>query len=220
VFTVTIIKRACPMCGGDVKGNEQMQYLCKDCMILYRHSELESLYKDLNIMTPQSSEMKIGLFIGRFQPFHSGHLWAIQQIMRECEKVIVGIGSSQYKRTAINPFSADERKEMIETSLKAEGVSCTIFNIDDVNDDSRWVDHVKKIIPHFDIVYTGSPLSKQLFTEKGCFVNTIQRHKNISASEVRVRIQKDMDYDELVPKSVADFLKLIDAKSILEKASS
>jgi len=56
----------------------------------------------------------IALFIGRFQPFHSGHLDAIKQISEE--EIIIGIGSSQYSKTEENPYSFEERKKMIKKS--------------------------------------------------------------------------------------------------------
>lgn len=143
--------------------------------------------------------MSIGLFIGRFQPFHKGHLWAIREILKDCDTVIIGIGSSQHKRTPTNPFTTDERKDILTDALKkAEIDRFSVFLIPDINDDGHWVNHVNKIIPKFDYVYTGSPLSRKLFTEKGYIVKILSRHRNISASEVRLRIHKGLEWKELV----------------------
>ncbi|HDM88409.1 MAG TPA: nicotinamide-nucleotide adenylyltransferase, partial [Candidatus Bathyarchaeota archaeon] len=43
--------------------------------------------------------MRRGLFIGRFQPPHLGHLHAIKQALEECDELIIVIGSSQYSHT-------------------------------------------------------------------------------------------------------------------------
>jgi nicotinamide-nucleotide adenylyltransferase len=40
--------------------------------------------------------LRRGLLIGRFQPFHIGHLKAIEQATSENDEVIIGIGSAQY----------------------------------------------------------------------------------------------------------------------------
>ena len=61
---------------------------------------------------------KTGLFIGRFQPFHNGHLKAIENILEVCEKVIIVIGSAQEKNTPKNPFSSTQRVEMIKAVLE------------------------------------------------------------------------------------------------------
>jgi len=57
------------------------------------------------------------LLIGRFQPFHKGHLQLIQDVCAEYGEVIIGMGSSQYGNTLENPFTSDERKLMIRESL-------------------------------------------------------------------------------------------------------
>ena len=58
------------------------------------------------------------LLIGRFQPFHNGHLKIIQNLSKEFSEVIIGIGSSQYAHALENPFTADERILMIKKSLE------------------------------------------------------------------------------------------------------
>ena len=54
-----------------------------------------------------------GLLIGRFQPFHLGHLDALKFALSKVEKLWIGIGSSNKPNQKQNPFSADERKQMI-----------------------------------------------------------------------------------------------------------
>jgi len=152
----------------------------------------------------------IGLFIGRFQPFHKGHLWAIKEILKVCDKVIIGIGSSQYSKQSVNPYSADERRDMINACLKQNNISeYAIFEVTDIHNDDEWVSHVKKIVPKFDAVYSGSPLSKLLFTQEGYIVQNLPRYKNISASEVRLRAQKKMDWKELLDNTVVEIVTAI-----------
>ena len=163
--------------------------------------------------------MAIGLFIGRFQPFHKGHLWAVKNILKECDKVIIGIGSSQYSRTATNPFTMDERKDIIVECLKEHNIrDYAIFSVPDVHDDNEWVRHVQRIIPHFDFVYTGSPLSRKLFTESGYVIKDLPRYKNISASEIRLRMTKGLNWEEMVP--CPKMLKRMNAIVKVKKFSS
>src|SRR3989339_862193 len=114
----------------------------------------------------------IALFIGRFQPFHSGHLDAIKQISEE--EIIVGIGSSQYSKTEENPYSFEERKKMIKKSLAGLNINYRIIAIPDIHDAKNWVAHVKKIVGKFDVVYTGNNFVKQLFEEKKYKVKPIK----------------------------------------------
>src|SRR5207245_2773190 len=62
------------------------------------------------------------LFVGRFQPFHRGHLATVRRILETNDEIIVGIGSAQYSHTGENPFTAGERYEMIKRALDAEEI--------------------------------------------------------------------------------------------------
>ncbi|MHA1969657.1 MAG: nicotinamide-nucleotide adenylyltransferase, partial [Candidatus Hodarchaeales archaeon] len=108
------------------------------------------------------------LFIGRFQPFHIGHLKVLQNTSIKYDEIIIGIGSSQYSHNRNNPFTADERKIMVEMSLKKVGISnFKIILIPDIHNPPKWVDHVLSIFTDFDIVITNNKLTKSLFSEKG-----------------------------------------------------
>ncbi|MFQ5883533.1 MAG: adenylyltransferase/cytidyltransferase family protein, partial [Thermoplasmata archaeon] len=45
------------------------------------------------------------LLVGRFQPFHRGHLAMVRRILEDHSGIIFGVGSSQSKDTEKNPFS-------------------------------------------------------------------------------------------------------------------
>ena len=49
------------------------------------------------------------LFIGRFQPFHKGHLSAVKWIAARSSKVIIAIGSAEKENEPKNTFSEKER---------------------------------------------------------------------------------------------------------------
>lgn len=60
------------------------------------------------------------VFIGRFQPFHRGHLSVVQQGLEQSRQLIVLIGSAHQPRNPRNPWSYDEREQMIRASLTEE----------------------------------------------------------------------------------------------------
>ena len=112
------------------------------------------------------------LFIGRFQPFHKGHLKVIKNILKKYDKVVIGIGSSQYKNTSDNPFNISERKEMIKRSLHEENIdNYETIEIPDIHNPPKWVDHVLSIYSDFDIVITNNSFTKKLFKEKNIKVD-------------------------------------------------
>jgi len=127
------------------------------------------------------------LFIGRFQPFHSGHLDAIKQISQG--EIIIGIGSSQYSDTEDNPFSFGEREKMIKKSLAGLSINYRIIAIPDIHDAKNWVAHVKNIVGDFDVVYTGNELVKKLFEEGGHKVVQLKINIPISGTELRKKMK-------------------------------
>jgi len=153
------------------------------------------------------------LFIGRFQPFHNGHLATAKRILEKHDEVIIGIGSAQYSHTGENPFTAAERFEMIHRALDAEGIhNYHIIPIPDTHVHSVWVGHVLSLIPKFDAVYTNSALVIRLFKERGINVLTLPMidREDLSGTEVRKRMFNDGDWEVLVPPAVAAYIQEID----------
>lgn len=82
----------------------------------------------------QPEPIPLGIVHGRFQPPHSGHIRYILGALKRAERVIIGIATptlcteEEAARTgypctpALNPFSFDERKEMITCALDAHNV--------------------------------------------------------------------------------------------------
>ena len=161
------------------------------------------------------------LFIGRFQPFHKGHLKVIQNISKKYDEIIVGIGSSQYGYTLDNPFTSDERKLMIERSLKKTGINnYKIILIPDIHNPPKWVDHVLSIFSDFDVIITNNSLTKRLFSEKGYSVEktSLYDKNRFSGKEIRRRMKKGERWKHLVPDEVSNLIKEIKGEQrLIEK---
>lgn len=154
-----------------------------------------------------------GLIIGRFQPFHLGHLFVIKKIVKECDTIIISIGSAQYSHTLENPFTAGERYLMLSKTLEKEKIkNYYLVPVEDVNRYDVWVSHVEALTPKFDVVYTNNPLTKRLFLEKGYIVKSMPMYDRTiySGMEIRRRIWKNENWKKLVPKQVAEVIKEID----------
>jgi len=159
---------------------------------------------------PEVNGPRTALFIGRFQPFHKGHLYLIKTILENYNEVTIGVGSAQYSNTPENPFTVDERVEMIERALKgAKILGCSIVPIEDIHDDKRWVQHVESLVPRFDAVYTHESLTRRLFSEKGYEVveARLLERDQYSGTEVRRRMLRGEDWRPLVPKVVAQYIR-------------
>ena len=162
------------------------------------------------------------LFIGRFQPFHKGHLKIIQNISKEYDEIIIGIGSSQYGHALENPFTIDERITMITKTLEKNDVkNYKIALIPDIHNPPKWVDHLTSIISDFDIVITNSPLTKRLFSEKGYQVKKtpLYDRNKYSGEKIRKKIIKNEPWEKLVPDQVCKIINNINGEERLRKLS-
>ncbi|MDR1853619.1 MAG: bifunctional nicotinamide-nucleotide adenylyltransferase/Nudix hydroxylase [Azoarcus sp.] len=79
------------------------------------------------------------VLIGRFQPFHDGHAALLHAALAQAERAVVVLGSAFRARNARNPFTWQERAEMIAASLTPEEARRVLFvPIRDYYDDARW----------------------------------------------------------------------------------
>ena len=104
------------------------------------------------------------------QPVHNGHMEVIKQILNEVDEIIIGIGSAQASHELKDPFTAGERIVMMNQALAEKGIDPSryyIIPMQDINFNAIWASHVKMLTPPFNIVYSGNPLVKQLFSEEG-----------------------------------------------------
>jgi nicotinamide-nucleotide adenylyltransferase len=156
--------------------------------------------------------MTIGLILGRFQPFHNGHLFALRLILKQNERAIVVIGSAQASHDKENPFSAGERLEMIRASMTDdELIRTAIIPIEDINRYPLWVAHVESRCPKFDRVYSRNALTAALFKQAGYEVveHDYHRRENCSGSEIRRMMARGGQWEKHVPKGVSSFIRKI-----------
>ena len=154
--------------------------------------------------------MKRALFIGRFQPFHNAHLIDIKKVLKDVDEVVIAIGSSQEKNTLENPFSYNERKNMITKALKSNKIKkYKIYPVPDVYNDKKWVEYMKNNLPSYDLVYSGNLWTLKCFKKFDSKVKKIKLIKGISSTIVRGMMVKGKDWKKLVPKEVADYIKKI-----------
>ncbi len=161
--------------------------------------------------------MTIGLFIGRFQPLHKGHVEMIKALSRNLDKIIVGIGSSNKSNTQENPFTADEREMMLELSLQNSGLNYKIVRIPDVNDYSIWFDVVEEVCPKFDVVFSNNEIVKKLAEKKGYQTQGLPASQYISASTVRDMLIQGEDCSKYLTKETMHVLHEIKGVERLKK---
>ncbi|MGE8319653.1 MAG: bifunctional nicotinamide-nucleotide adenylyltransferase/Nudix hydroxylase [Comamonas sp.] len=87
------------------------------------------------------------VLIGRFQPPHLGHLALLQQALARARQVVVILGSAFQARSPKNPFTWQERAEMLAGALPPEQAARVRFApVRDYYDEPRWVAAVREAV--------------------------------------------------------------------------
>jgi len=160
-----------------------------------------------------------GLLIGRFQPFHLGHLEALQFALSKVDKLWIGLGSSNKPIEKNNPFSAEERKEMILSSIDDPMKDkISIYFIPDLDNHVKWIEKIDTIVPKFDIVFSNDELTKHLYSKRTVPITPIPFLKRdaLSGTNIRKLIISDQKWNDLVPDGTKNFLIKISAKDRLK----
>jgi nicotinamide-nucleotide adenylyltransferase len=100
------------------------------------------------------------LFIGRFQPFHLGHLYSLKKCLAIADKIVIAVGSSQERGTENNPWDYTQRKQMIEAvldSLQLRERVARICESPDDPSDAVWLAKLKEQAGDFDVVVSNNP---------------------------------------------------------------
>ena len=150
-----------------------------------------------------------GLLIGRFQPFHLGHLEALQFALSKVDKLWVGLGSSNKPTEKNNPFSAEERKKMILSSIDDSMKNkISIYFIPDLDNHVKWIEKIDTIVPKFDIVFSNDPLTDHLYSKRTINVISIPflNRDIFSGTNIRNLIINDQKWENFVPEDTKNFL--------------
>lgn len=96
-------------------------------------------------------------FIGRFQPFHRGHKAVIDVALEKSQYVIIGLGSSNRSRSIKNPFTAEEREQIIKAHYEKDKDRIFFVYLNDyVYDDTKWLaetrDRLSKAVDAIEII--------------------------------------------------------------------
>ena len=110
------------------------------------------------------SKLDYMVYIGRFQPLHNGHLHVLERCFEEAEKVIILLGSSYDKQTLKNPFTDNERIDMLHVSVpKKLHPFCQVIKVADEYSDFEWAQVVEEAV--HKVILEQHPESNYVFDE-------------------------------------------------------
>ncbi len=126
------------------------------------------------------------IVLGRFQPFHCGHAFLLSEARKLGGELVVAIGSSEADESMENPWSAEERVEMIQAWAQSTDCQVTTVCIPDIHDPPNWVGHATEF--HGDgILATSDDTTAELYRDAGWEVAEILMNERQQFVGWRVR---------------------------------
>ena len=156
---------------------------------------------------------KLGMYLGRFQPFHNGHKAIVDRMLEECQRVVIVIGSADKRGTVQNPFPSCERASMIKSIYPGSQVDIVcIPDRPTISSDDSWGRYVMENLANYgffpDAIYQGFETERSswwLNYPKVNIENVSRLDIPVSATLIRAAIiEKREDFiNEYCPQPVA-----------------
>lgn len=182
----------------------------------------------------------LSVYIGRFSPFHLGHAEVLSRALSSSSDVLVLIGSVGQARNIKNPFTFEERREMVYKWYYSQtDVVKGRLHILPVEDfpynDQKWMRGVQKAVEgkFTDITKTFGPTSTKIKLtganrdESSWYlrmfgdyfdldmVSSTDVGFTLSATSVRkLLFQGNQGWTKLVPKATADVINKVDVAAL------
>ena len=165
-----------------------------------------------------------GIIIGKFSPVHYGHLKLVEEALKECSKLIIFVGSSDSATNIENPFTYQQREDMLKGALSHYSDLIQILPLPDfLYNNNAWMKYIQK-----NVSAIAGDASKKIV---GCFdgsqasylkwfnwpVLSITKFQKISSSHVRKLILTEGEYLEYLPKFVSEYLEKLDLRDMYKE---
>lgn len=163
--------------------------------------------------------MKSGIFIGRFQPVHQGHVHALGIAASQVDKLYILVGSANQCRSIKNPWTYQERVQMLRNKLRNANISN--YEILPLNDyrysNSQWMSDVRATAEYREM---GVPTLFGHMKEGNNYLTwfpdwpfkSIEAQYNTNATAVRQRMFDLNDPD--MPETVRDDYKFYQKEKV------
>ncbi|WP_150466086.1 bifunctional nicotinamide-nucleotide adenylyltransferase/Nudix hydroxylase [Francisella sp. SYW-2] len=150
----------------------------------------------------------ISVFIGRFQPFHKGHLHNILVALENSKKVIINVGSSFNAPNIKNPFSFEFRRQMIIEDLKVAGVDLSLVEIEPLADyfyqEQKWEESLRQNVYKYARLDETIAIVGHIKDDSSYYIKSfpewgyipVDNYKNYNATEFRKYFYKGEILDE------------------------
>ena len=152
----------------------------------------------------------VGFLVGRFQPFHKGHLHLIKESFQYIKTMIIGVGSAGVVN-GDNFLSYQQRKKILETVIKKEGWSDKVSKVvplKDFNDDKLWLIHCLEVAGKIDVVIGNNEWTNGIFERAGYPVLRLGFYKRYLYEGVKIRglLKSGKRWEDRMPRYIVELL--------------
>lgn len=177
-------------------------------------------------MSGPASGARLGLIAvtGRFQPFHRDHLDLVQQALAIADRVLIGVtnvdaaalrqhpASPHRHLTTANPFSFEQRRQLIDAALTAAGVAIARYEIVPfpLDEPERWPATVPPGTPQLVRVFSDWEREKvRRFAAAGYPPRVLSGDAatRVSGSDIRGALQTHQSWQHWVPPGARELLQ-------------
>lgn len=154
---------------------------------------------------------KTALIIGRFQPFHLGHLYLLKETLKIADKVVFGIGSASIFDEN-NPMDYETRRKIIKAVFYKEKIEDRLLKIvplEDFFNDEKWLNNLKEKVGKFDVVVSNNDWTNNIMEKAGYKVKRFPYYKRELYEGWRIRklINNQGEWQKRVPDYLINFIK-------------
>lgn len=97
-------------------------------------------------MPSTNHKYDILVFIGRFQPFHRGHLGVVDHALAVADRLVILVGSANCARSLRNPWTYEERRDLIEAHFPYDS-PLSIYPLNDITyNETAWIEQAQGIV--------------------------------------------------------------------------
>ncbi|MEQ6202692.1 NUDIX domain-containing protein [Sulfitobacter sp. HNIBRBA2951] len=94
-----------------------------------------------------TTKQTLAVFIGRFQPFHLGHMDVVTRALDAADSILLLVGSAYRPRSWKNPFTYAERRDFIMAGTAAlDKPVATLPLVDTLYNDRAWTTNVRTAV--------------------------------------------------------------------------
>jgi bifunctional NMN adenylyltransferase/nudix hydrolase len=160
------------------------------------------------------------VLIGRFQPLHNAHLEIIKRCTALTDQLVIIAGSANQPRTYKNPFTFEERAQMIRNATA--GLSMRVYvepNIDTIYNDQAWAVRVQGIHSKYRILGYKDAIIGHKKDDSSFYLDMFPQWEFINVEEIEplsavnirdLYFKKDVNMrfiKGVVPETTFDFLE-------------